>query len=312
MKKTNSYKLSLSVSIALHVVLIFFLITKLTLPNQPMPSMGQNQKPIINAVSVNQQQINQQIAKIKEEQRAKQRARAERLARYNREVEQARRSREQQQRRLAQLKAQQRKLQQQRIAAQQAADAKLAKLKQQQAAQQKALQKLQQQTAKTNAQKAQAAQQLAALKKQQQALAKQKQAELQQQKIAAQKKKDQQDLLAQQLKQEQQQLNASKRRYQLTIIDKYKVLILNAISQQWNIPANTNKKLSTDLLIRLAPNGAVLNVKLVKSSGDSALDRSAIAAVYKASPLPVPTNPSIFNQFRELNLVVRPETVMNG
>jgi colicin import membrane protein len=90
-------------------------------------------------------------------------------------------------------------------------------------------------------------------------------------------------------------------------VDKYKAMILKAIGQQWIIPDTSNKDLSCKLHIRLTPTGMVLNVKLLSSSGDDALDRSAIAAVYKSSPLPVPTDSGAFEQFREFNLTVHPE-----
>lgn len=96
---------------------------------------------------------------------------------------------------------------------------------------------------------------------------------------------------------------------QAGIIDKYKALILGAISQEWILPEQVNKSLSSRFTIRLAPNGAVLNVQLTRSSGDAVLDRSAQAAIYKASPLPVPAEPGLFNLFREISLTVRPEHV---
>ncbi len=64
-------------------------------------------------------------------------------------------------------------------------------------------------------------------------------------------------------------------------------------------------------MIRLGPGGAVLNVQVSRSSGDPALDSSARAAVFKASPLPVPNDPDLFNQFREIRLTVKPEDVQN-
>jgi colicin import membrane protein len=90
------------------------------------------------------------------------------------------------------------------------------------------------------------------------------------------------------------------------VVDKYKALIINAISRQWILPDNADSRMSSQFRIRLAPNGAVLDVSLTKSSGDSVLDRSARAAIYKASPLPVPTDPSTFNIFRDISLTVRP------
>jgi colicin import membrane protein len=94
------------------------------------------------------------------------------------------------------------------------------------------------------------------------------------------------------------------------IVDKYKALILQAISQNWLIPGGVNKKLSAVLLIHLAPGGTVLDVQLTRSSGDVALDRSALAAVLKASPLPVPTVSEEFEPFRQFVLKVKPESIL--
>lgn len=92
--------------------------------------------------------------------------------------------------------------------------------------------------------------------------------------------------------------------------DKYRHLILQAIAQQWIIPPEMNKHLETKLMVHLAPGGMVLEVNIVKSSGNVVLDRSAQTAVYKASPLPVPKNNGLFHTFRQINLTVRPEGVM--
>ena len=90
---------------------------------------------------------------------------------------------------------------------------------------------------------------------------------------------------------------------------KYRHLILQSIAQQWIVPPELNKHLETKLAVHLAPGGMVLEVVIVKSSGNPVLDRSAQTAVYKASPLPVPKN-GLFNTFRQINLTVRPEGVL--
>lgn len=95
-------------------------------------------------------------------------------------------------------------------------------------------------------------------------------------------------------------------------VDKYKALILQAISQHWLLPPNVDKKLTAQLLIRLAPGGTVLDVQLIKSSGNDAIDRSARSAVYKASPLPVPDHSAEFEAFRQFVLKVKPENVMES
>ena len=89
-------------------------------------------------------------------------------------------------------------------------------------------------------------------------------------------------------------------------VDRYKALILNAIRDRWILPENVDPSLSSQFLIRLAPTGAVLDVVLVRSSGDTLLDRSAQAAIIKASPMPVPTDAAVFNNFRQITLTVRP------
>ena len=88
---------------------------------------------------------------------------------------------------------------------------------------------------------------------------------------------------------------------------KHKALIVHAISQQWILPDNVDRGLSSQFRIRLAPDGSVLDVSLIHSSGDPVLDRTARAAIYKASPLPVPREPDAFNVFRDISLTVRPE-----
>ena len=93
-------------------------------------------------------------------------------------------------------------------------------------------------------------------------------------------------------------------------IDRYKSLIISAISHRWVVPENLKKGLECRLKVRVAPAGMVMDVKLLKASGDAALDRSAQAAIYKASPLPVPKEAALFNEFREFNLTVRPEGIL--
>jgi len=57
----------------------------------------------------------------------------------------------------------------------------------------------------------------------------------------------------------------------------------------------------------LIPGGDVLNAKLRRSSGVPAYDAAVERAIMKAQPLPLPPDPSLFNRFRELRLVIRPK-----
>lgn len=162
------------------------------------------------------------------------------------------------------------------------------------------------------------------------------QQKIQQEKQAAtkQKQKLMQKLLQQQLSQEETQLSkaaatlkaaqskqASQTQAQakslpskgsainLSEIEKYKALIIQAISQEWVVPPDIDKDATCILLIKLAPGGDVLNIQVLKSSGNDTLDRSAKVAVMQASPLPVPKDLAIFDSFRTLKLTVHPTNI---
>lgn len=121
----------------------------------------------------------------------------------------------------------------------------------------------------------------------------------------------QQQQHAKQLAQEQQRLKAAQQQAQNQgVIDQYRSQIAKMIGQYWLVSRDVDKALRCQFLIRLAPGGVVLDVVLQQGSGNAAFDRSAQTAIYKASPLPVPKDSALFDQFREFSLVVSPKTVM--
>lgn len=91
-----------------------------------------------------------------------------------------------------------------------------------------------------------------------------------------------------------------------TEVNRFKAMILQQIQQNWIVPQHV-EHLSCELKVELAPGGTVLNVTLLKSSGNDALDRSAINAINKASPLPTPTKSADFDAFRSFTITVKPE-----
>lgn len=113
-------------------------------------------------------------------------------------------------------------------------------------------------------------------------------------------------LWAEQLANEDKLLTTEKAQEAQGVINQYNALILAAIRAQWIMPENYPPDLDCHLLINLKSDGTVMDVQLAKSSGNEGFDRSARAAVYKASPLPVPKEAELFNQMKEINLVVRP------
>ncbi len=95
-------------------------------------------------------------------------------------------------------------------------------------------------------------------------------------------------------------------------IDKYKQMIIQTISRKWMIPDVEDKTLACQLLVHVGPGGIVLNVEVLKESGDATLDRSARNAIMKASPLPVPENSELFDNFRALRLTFRPQGIISS
>lgn len=284
-------------------------------PSQALPN-NQNERPkdeIVNAVSVDNQEVMQTVNRLKQERANQLKAEQARQQALTKQVEMARKARIQEQQRLVKLKEEAEKL---AIARKKQIEEEKRHLKQ--LAEQKIQEAKRLEELKTKQQQLQKKQQEEVEKL---AQLKQKQAE---EKIRNDKLKD--DKAKEELaRAEKAKAELAEKRRQAAMqqaaadaankaqlageVNKYKAMIVNAISRQWILPENVDSALSSQFRIRLAPDGAVLEVSLIRSSGDAILDRSAQTAIYKASPLPVPTDPATFDLFRDISLTVRPENV---
>ena len=90
-------------------------------------------------------------------------------------------------------------------------------------------------------------------------------------------------------------------------LDSYVAAIHERVARVWSRQPGMGRDLSCLVEARLIPGGEVTpgSVRVIRSSGNLAFDRSVVAAVYKASPLPVPSGP-LFEQFRTLGLNFKP------
>ncbi|HZC03709.1 MAG TPA: cell envelope integrity protein TolA [Gammaproteobacteria bacterium] len=70
---------------------------------------------------------------------------------------------------------------------------------------------------------------------------------------------------------------------------------------------NPAKGLRCKIFIRMIPGGEVVEAKVVQSSGNPNFDRRAEIAVHKAAPLPVPDEPRLFRELKELYFDFEPE-----
>ncbi len=143
-----------------------------------------------------------------------------------------------------------------------------------------------------------------------------KQAEAKRKRLAEAKRKKErerrQKLAEQSLKEqlaaeEKQRQEAARAARALAEADKYKALIRQKVSRNWNRPPGTAKGLQCTVRVKLVPGGEVLQATVVRSSGVPLFDRSVENAVYKASPLPIPSDPELFDYFREIEFQFKPE-----
>ena len=93
--------------------------------------------------------------------------------------------------------------------------------------------------------------------------------------------------------------NEKAKQAQTDLIEKYKRKIYETVKRQWSIPPKSDE-LKAQVRVTLLPDGDVRSILFIKRSGNNAFDASIEAAINKASPLPVPNDPALFDQFRSL------------
>ncbi|MGZ5661304.1 MAG: energy transducer TonB, partial [Usitatibacter sp.] len=87
-------------------------------------------------------------------------------------------------------------------------------------------------------------------------------------------------------------------------IDKIKA----SIRGHANVPDTVTGQPEVQVRIRLLPGGEVLDMAIIKRSGNPTYDAAIERGIRSASPLPVPAaNSELFPQFRDLNLNIKHE-----
>ena len=86
------------------------------------------------------------------------------------------------------------------------------------------------------------------------------------------------------------------------------VPIQQSVTSRWIIPATARGRddLRASVRVTLLPGGEVLDIKLIKGSGDRAFDDSLQGAVRAASPLPVPSGQLFHESFRVMTMEFDP------
>jgi colicin import membrane protein len=98
------------------------------------------------------------------------------------------------------------------------------------------------------------------------------------------------------------------------IIGAYTAIIHDLVQRNWSRPPSARNNMEAVLRIRLVPTGEVVDVEIVRSSGDAAFDRSAESAVRAVGRFTELQGmpPRLFERsFRSLLLTFRPEDLRN-
>lgn len=90
-------------------------------------------------------------------------------------------------------------------------------------------------------------------------------------------------------------------------IDEFRRRISEKVKRFIVLPPNLQGNPEVEFDVVVLPGGEVMSVKLRKSSAVTAYDNAVERAILKAQPLPLPPDPALFNDFRELKLKFRPK-----
>jgi colicin import membrane protein len=138
--------------------------------------------------------------------------------------------------------------------------------------------------------------------------AKREQEDLQRKMLAAEQQKT--DAAARAAKEQadaQRRAEAQAAAAQAKLVNEYTERIRAKVRGFVVLPPGLQGNPEAEFDVVLIPGGEILTTKLRKSSGNAAYDAAVERAILKAQPLPLPPDPNLFGQFRELRLKFRPQ-----
>lgn len=304
-------------AVLVHVLLLAILVFSLDWAPSIKPSTAKKPAPV-QAVVVDAEKLDAEVQRQKQAEARKQREAEEELKRVEEQAKAAQRKREQEEQRAAELKRQRETEAKQRVEAEKKAAAEKkrkaeAEKKAKVAAEKKAKAEAERK-AKAEAEKKAKAKAEAERKKAEAEAEKKRQAEAARRKAAAEKKRQEEEArrkaaeaeMQARLAAEQERLATQRRSAMQSMVAEYVQYIKEKVQRSWIRPPGSGSELSCTVEVRLIPSGEVIDARIVRSSGNPALDRSVETAVFKASPLPVPPDPEVMEQFRTIKFEFTP------
>ena len=84
----------------------------------------------------------------------------------------------------------------------------------------------------------------------------------------------------------------------------YQFAIAQKVRRSWAVPASAGPETKCSVRVTQLPGGEVVGVNIISCNGDEAVRRSVEAAIRRASPLPEPSDPDLFDRNLTLNLTL--------
>jgi len=280
-------------SAALHVVLILVLVLSMEFAPahdaKDSPMLSTPDVDIVEAVAVDEAQVQAQVQRLQEQRDAQRRAEEQRVAELERRAREAEQLRQREAERAAQVQREREQQERQRQQAEQQArqareEAQRADREREQAAERLRQQQEQERQAEAERQR--------------------REQERQEAERQARERAERERQLQERLAEEQAARNRARQQRVLTERDRYRALIRQTIQRNWIVDSSMRGK-SCTLNISLARDGFVTNVTV--GEGDRAVCESARAAVMRAGSLPMSDDPDVAEQLRNINLRVEPQ-----
>ncbi|MCL1065499.1 cell envelope integrity protein TolA [Shewanella olleyana] len=309
MAAKSELTLPITISAGVHVGVIVVLALGISFEDKPkhLPQ-AQQSEPIVQAVVVDQQRINDHAEKLKKQREDSARIERERQAELDRQARKAKEEVRKEQERIKQLENQRKLKEQETLKANNAA--KAAKLKEEQekekaqkAAELRKKQEAERQAAEKKAAEKRKAEEAAAAKKREDERKRKEEAERKRKAEEAERARQEREM-AEAMAAEQVALSATRNKQVVSEVNKYTAMIKSTIQRNLVVDESMRGK-SCRVLIRLAQDGFVTASQTL--SGDQVVCRAAKAAINKAGRLPVSSEADVYNKMKEINLTVSPE-----
>jgi len=255
----------------------------------------------VQATAISESELDQEVALLLEQEKIRKQEEIERQQKLDEarlEQQRLEQRREQEQKRLAAITKQREE-----------EERRAQELEQQRQAQQEEVQRIEQEREKEE-------QELAALEQQRQSAAEELEELKRQQEETARQRSEQQKREAEQAETERARQEAEAqadairdrdeqlRSRALSEMAKFTEPIKQKVERNW-VRIGDDSNSEAGVLVEVDPSGVVVSAEITRSSGSKQFDRSVLHAIRKASPLPIPKDPEIYDYIRRFNFSFR-------